>query len=183
MQPASIDSIIADILKRLQNVKEGHDNPGTASVFRDIEIFAAADPVLADLHKAYLEAGRHYRKLAATFGADDPMVEVSLDMLDSARSGVQTRLIELQDLREVETRMIMARRLRARQAAHEAEVASMLVAARKNRKEGDIAFWLVMMYLMIAQAMHATHQRLSAANDFALVSPLSQKGRLQGAAA
>lgn len=69
-----------------------------------IEIYARIDPVLGRLYKQYCEAKAHLASLIQARGGDDPMVDVARDMLDGAEGAVETRLVELRQDKETETR-------------------------------------------------------------------------------
>ncbi|MDB5490263.1 MAG: hypothetical protein JWO78_112 [Micavibrio sp.] len=61
----------------------------------DLRLWAAVDPVLADLQKHLADARANMLSLQKQRGAKDPMAEIAQDMTDSAASAVETRLIEL----------------------------------------------------------------------------------------
>lgn len=168
MKKGSIETIIGEMIRGLDCI--GPDDEQASGLYGEIDAFMPVDPVLARLHKEYLEANAQHKRLLRERGARDPMAEVAADMLDSARSAVQTRLIELQELREEETREALERSLRARRAGQEAAYARALIEKRNRDKSGDLFFWMVMLYWVMNGTMAATRKKLSAANDFALVS-------------
>lgn len=57
--------------------------------------FRALDPALAQLHKDLIREQAIYEQTIREYGADDPMLDVIADQLDSARSAYETRLLEL----------------------------------------------------------------------------------------
>lgn len=59
------------------------------------EDFIRTDALAADLHRQYRTALKQQEKLTAENGADDPMAEIAQDLAESARSALDTRLIEL----------------------------------------------------------------------------------------
>jgi hypothetical protein len=61
----------------------------------EADAFIALDPLLAGLHKQMLNAQAQLKKLKKSNGKKDAMTAVAADMLDSARSAFETRLIEL----------------------------------------------------------------------------------------
>ena len=93
----SLDSLINDMAGRLEVIKsdESCDLDRT-------DVLAAVDPVLASLNKEYKDAKARHEKLVMTNGEDDAMVEVSGDVVDSALSAVQTRILELEEQAEGE---------------------------------------------------------------------------------
>ena len=61
----------------------------------EFELFCAADGLLRDLYKQYLEAKRQYSQVKQGGKAYDAMLDVAEESLDSAWCAVQTRLLEL----------------------------------------------------------------------------------------
>lgn len=181
MKQCSLEAIISDMIRRLDTIRpDGQDTPSADDPLREIAALAATDPVLAALHKEYLEANSRHKKLVRENGADDAMAEVAADMLASARSAVQTRLIELQDVRESEGRAVLERRMLAKKAEQEAARSILNAEKRKNAQGADLFFWLVMFYWFMNRTIIATRRTLSAANDFAIVCNASsdQKTRV-----
>lgn len=75
--------------------------PVIAPVENELEAFIALDPLLANLSKDYKTARSQRKDLQTMFGKDDPMVDVALDMEDSAWCAMQARYLELR--KETET--------------------------------------------------------------------------------
>ncbi len=169
MKKGSVNAVIAEMIRRLESIGPDDEHAADGKL-ADIGAFAPADPVLARLHKEYLEANRQHKRLARERSVCDPMTEVAADMLDSARSAVQTRLIELQDIREIETREAMERTMRARKAEQEAARALLLIEKRCRDSSSDLFFWMLMMIWLMNRTFIAARRQLSAANDFAAVS-------------
>jgi hypothetical protein len=61
--------------------------------------FRALDPTLAQLHKDLIREQALYEQTMREYGAEDPMLDVIADQLDSARSAYETRLLELKSER------------------------------------------------------------------------------------
>lgn len=61
--------------------------------------FRALDPTLAQLHKDLVREQAIYEQTMREYGAEDPMLDVIADQLDSARSAYETRLLELKSER------------------------------------------------------------------------------------
>lgn len=74
--------------------------PETPHVENEFEAFIALDPLLASLNKDYKTARSQRKDLQTTFGADDPMVDIALDMEDSAWCAMQARYLELRKEKE-----------------------------------------------------------------------------------
>lgn len=172
MKHGELELVIKEIIRRLDGLHTDPDSGRAAGdPLQQLEAFMPVDPVLARLHKEYLDANRHHKTLAEKHGLADPMTEVAADMLDSARSALQTRLIELQEMREAEVEEAIIRRLRARRAEDEAALARAAMEKRAKDRDGDGAFWFMLLYYwLMRQTFVATGKRLSAANDFALAN-------------
>src|SRR6185295_4761325 len=67
---------------------------------RESDALATLDPVLAGLGKQRADANAHFARLLKSHGGDDPLTTVAADMLDSAQSAWETRLLELQQDRK-----------------------------------------------------------------------------------
>ncbi len=173
MKPDSLESIISDMVRRLDVVRP--EDQGKGDPLSEVEAFTSADPILAALHKQYLEANVQHKKLIRENGLDDPMAEIAADMLDSARSAVQTRLLELQDTRTEEVRETLQRKLLARQARKEVSKSRELIKKRRADYDSDLFFWIMVFYWLMTRTIFATRKRLSAANDFALVSSFREQ--------
>jgi len=173
MKQGSLDKIIVEVMQRFES--SDMDEQDACAFADDIYAYMPPDPVLARLHKDYVEASKRHRQLVRFRGPRDPMAEVAADMLDSIRSAVQTRLIELQDMREEETRAELERTIRARQAEQEAAFARQLIEKRQKDRASDLYFWAMMMYWLMNCTFVAAHKKLSAANEFAMASGTRQK--------
>lgn len=88
--------------KQQQSLR-GHKDP-----LSEIDAFMQMDDLLAHLHKEYLESKMHRQQLLAQNGKGDPMAEIAMDMEDSAYCALQTRYIELRQIRDM---MAKAQRL------------------------------------------------------------------------
>lgn len=165
MKHGSLERIVADMARQAKaaGIDEGPDS--------------FADPVLTALHRQYLDALAFHKKLVEENGVRDPMTEVAADMLDSARSAVQTRLIELLALREEETQEDADRRQRARHAEEEAALARAKADRRRRDGAGDLIFWYALFYWFLGSTVFAARQTLSAANDFSRVCSVDGRRR------
>ncbi len=61
----------------------------------ELQAFIQLDPLLADLHKQYMGAKNNCAELVRAHGSDDVMVDVAMDMEDSAWCMMQTRYLEV----------------------------------------------------------------------------------------
>lgn len=107
MDRRSIEELMREMLQRLECV-HAEDNPqspeerAVENPLSEMETHMASDPILANLHKDYLDAKQYHEMSVTRFGTDDPMVEAAGDMRDSADSAMSTRLIELQAKVQIE---------------------------------------------------------------------------------
>ena len=62
-----------------------------------IELYIRIDDVLAELFKQYQDALNRVNALAKISSKHDPLLDVTRDVLDSAKAAVTTRYIELQE--------------------------------------------------------------------------------------
>lgn len=67
----------------------------------ELQAFIQLDPVLASLHKQFLEAKAQHAALVSANGKNDAMAEVAADMMDSAWCAMQTRFIEVRADRQM----------------------------------------------------------------------------------
>lgn len=118
-----LDAICADDPK-----KRGH------APLTEMEAFIHIDGLLAGLNKQYMEAKNTRQELASTFGNDDAVTEVALDMEDSAWCAMQTRYLELRDQRE-----LMARAQRLMAGAQEAVEDE--IKREKNKEVSKYVYW------------------------------------------
>ena len=171
MKKGSLEKIMAEMAGRLDATQP---MSALAKSSRDIVEDALdqmpTDPILSALHKEYQEAKNAHRQLVQSNGIDDPMTEVAADMLDSARSAVQTRMLELKEWREQEIKEISEVRQRRQKAEFDAARLRSFFKKRKQEHEDDLFYWIVVMYWLSTQTLKLARKKLSAANDFALVS-------------
>lgn len=71
--------------------------PPPVPVLTELQAFLTFDPLLARLHKEYLDAKDHRAKAAKDFGNNDAMTEMAVLVEDSAWCAMQTRYMELRD--------------------------------------------------------------------------------------
>lgn len=64
-------------------------------VSEELRFWLAIDPILSELHKHLANARSNKANIEARHGTDDPITDVACDMVDSAQSSLDTRLIEL----------------------------------------------------------------------------------------
>lgn len=165
----SLDSLINDMAGRLEVIKsdESCDLDRT-------DVLAAVDPVLASLNKEYKDAKARHEKLVMTNGENDAMVEVSGDVVDSALSAVQTRILELEEQAEGEgtEALEIRRRIRREQARHELLVVQRQQELKKEQEEfNDTFFWMMVWTWITQQTFAAARRTLSASSAFSTANP------------
>lgn len=122
---ASVQDIINKMAGRvdvlLDQRDSGRKKPVPASALQEeIRIWMAVDPLVADLHKQYMDARAHHARLVQLRGKGDPMEEVAADMAESAKCAVETRLIELRH--SAEAKLAFQAMVRREWAAREARL-------------------------------------------------------------
>ena len=147
------------------------------------EAYIAHDPLLARLHKDYLDACAQTDKLAKDLGVDDPMTSVSADMAESALSAFETRLIELKSdktLRRRVGKMVSpeaqeeairrAKRLKRYKLAVEMNRMSQ-ETIEKLRRAGEERFFFMMFMMEIFYAgLEQAKRQLTLAQSFSVAS-------------
>jgi hydrogenase maturation factor HypF (carbamoyltransferase family) len=83
------------LLDEADQKKERPARPEPQAEAEDARLWAAVDPLLADLQKHLADAKANMLSLQKKHGAKDPMAEIAGDIADSAASAVETRMIEL----------------------------------------------------------------------------------------
>ncbi len=61
----------------------------------DIQIYARVDSLTGGLYRQYASAKNQHEKLIQENGVDDPMTEIAGEVMESAKSALDTRIIEL----------------------------------------------------------------------------------------
>jgi hypothetical protein len=154
-QASSLQDIMNDIAGGNPDaIKSQLNKAAPASKKMDeLEAFIAIDPLLANLNKDYLEAKNHHKALIAQFGANDPMVEVALDMEDSAWCAMQTRYLELRDQRE-----LMAK---AQQIMFQSERQHLASKKKEIEKERQRQFELYLAFLKMIEKKKEKERRFN----------------------
>ena len=111
----------------------------------ELDAFVILDDTLNFLHKQYLEAKTQRKELVALNGADDAMVDVALDMEDSAWCAMQTRYIELRAQRKMMAQAQQMMRVRERQIE---ELNEKIEQSHKQKKAQDFVNYLKAMEVM-----------------------------------
>lgn len=77
------------------NIPKPAGSQAPVAPLSELDAFIQMDSLLASLHKDYASAKAQRIELTALYGGEDAMVEVAMDMEDSAWCAMQTRYLEL----------------------------------------------------------------------------------------
>lgn len=167
MSDRSLHEIMNDIVGRLEtlqpttpqyNAHLTQKPKARAEPLSELQAFLHIDSLLAHLQKDYLDAKAQRKELQSLNGKDDPMVEIALDMEDSAWCAMQARYIEIRQVNEM---MVKAQRLmrEAEEAieqetvkAREQQYSNFILLSRmqeKARKEKRSYIFEIGAYLML----------------------------------
>jgi Asp-tRNA(Asn)/Glu-tRNA(Gln) amidotransferase A subunit family amidase len=111
----------------------------------ELHAFMRLDPLLADLHKQYMDAKDNCAELVREHGADDVMVDVAMDMEDSAWCAMQTRYLEVRAKRDL---MEKAQHL---MRVSEQEIAQNVEADLKQERKKQFDLYLAMLKMFDQQ--------------------------------
>lgn len=137
MDMSSKDRFVRDLLDQLM----GGTFPTMAETAKtkakpsEVDVYAEHDDLLRGLQKDYIEAQNKLTSLKKTFGKKAPMTEVASDMVDSAKTAVETRLIELRNNRYVKGKVLAHMK-----ELREAEEYAMNSASRKYREMAQMLY-------------------------------------------
>lgn len=141
----------------------------------EMQALMALDPLLAGLHKQYLDAKASRLQARSEFGADDGMTEMAAMMEDSAWCSMQTRYMEVRAdrrLREQANSMVEESRLEIEEAARKrraedtwryVQAIQTMVRMREEDRRSAAGWWIILM-MYFSQAIplfrdtHATHR-------------------------
>lgn len=165
---ASVQDIMAQMAGRMDSLLDASERTRTARetgiIPDELRFWMAVDPLLADLHKQFLDARANHIRLTRLRGAKDPMADVANDMADSAQCAFETRLLELR--RDEDSKaMVLALMRRAHQEhqrdlSEQARVESAAfwrdfsrpkAAARTVPERGTESFMMVFVGLLVLQ--------------------------------
>ncbi|HEY8190589.1 MAG TPA: hypothetical protein VIF12_07875 [Micavibrio sp.] len=179
---APIQDIMNQMASRMDLLLDHHDPLraayGAGADLDEIHLWIAADPLLADLHKRYLDLRANHALVLKRHGAKDPMTEIAADMADSAQCAADTRLIEVRQdaalcalVRSLKIKAHAARlHAQAKQSRHvraRINASHMASRAERARRDAGDSFWMLFVMLMLMRSMlETTRRRLSIAAIF-----------------
>ncbi|MGZ9098033.1 MAG: hypothetical protein ACXW30_07045 [Micavibrio sp.] len=198
LKTASVQDIMAQMAGRMDTLLDASERTRTARetgiIPDELRFWMAVDPLLADLHKQFLDARANHISLTRQRGAKDPMADVANDMADSAQCAFETRLLELR--RDEDSKAMVLALMRRAHQEHERDLSEQARAEsaafwrdfshRKTGRavsQGSDSFWMVMVGLMVLrQALKTTEEKLSIAAIFSRATveddPRFSKGQL-----
>ncbi len=93
----SLQSVMNEMAKRIDTLLPEEERSALSHEQKtaEIDIYSSIDPTLAALCKEYEDIKEQHNSLLKTHGTNDPMTEISADMTESAKSAIDTRMIEL----------------------------------------------------------------------------------------
>jgi hypothetical protein len=162
------------------------DAPCPASVRRseplsELEAFAVFDPVLASLHKQYLDARAMRLKTEGDFGRHDPIYEIAVLAEDSAWCAMQRRYMELRAdpylMKKVQN--ALERSLREREellkerAAKEAATLTQAIGLYSRAKPEGSQIYLLLLLACLWQRLQTPWRRTPATHCFNAQAALS----------
>lgn len=169
----SIQEIMNQMAGRMDSLLDARDDAHAAhqpAMLDEVLLWMAVDPLLADLHKQYLDAKANHACLRDKNGSKDAMAAIAADMEDSARCAVDTRILELRQSGEAKA-VLQAMIRRAHDERYDAMVAAerartaaywknfALRKAPRAVERGRNSFFSMMIGLMLLQQL-VEHARL-----------------------
>lgn len=146
--------------------------------FDEVQRWIAVDPLLADLHKRYLDLRASHDRLLKRHGPKDPMTDIAADMAESAQCAVDTRLIEVRQnpvlcaavsamKAEAREELLRERMAQSRFFQNELQTSQRLTRATQMRKRAGDSFWMLFVMLILMRDMvDVTRHHLSIAMTF-----------------
>ncbi len=169
---APIQEIMNKMAGRMDMLLDHHapsHNTGNPQL-DEIQMWIAADPLLADLHKRYLDLRGNHSRLLKKHGRKDPMTEIAADMADSAQCAVDTRLIEVRQNPAL-CAAIKAMKARARKQIEQSQSSETMLytkqrAVRTEKRAADNFWMLFVMLILFRNMLDTTRRHLSIAITF-----------------
>lgn len=137
-------------LQSIMNDVSAHIVEMAPTVLTELQAFLLIDPLLARLHKEYLDAKDTRCKSEKDFGKDDPMTDMALLVEDSAWCAMQTRYMEVRADRAL---MLQAQSLMEEERAKE-----------KQRKEREKTADALRLFDYMEMLMRVRKKEISSLN-------------------
>lgn len=177
MDTGSLQETMNKMTGRVDTLLDVHGHKHSrADMGDEIRFWISADPLLGSLHKQYMDARSAHVRLMKLTGQGDAMADVAADMVDSAKSAFETRLIEARTMEEVRCRVNLLRKKAAEALEEERLEHSRVMRERlrlANAREVTPAqakssfFTTIIMWVALQEMLTITRQQLSAASAFA----------------
>lgn len=107
----SLQTVMNEMAQRIDTLLPAEKNSRLSheQKIAEIQVYRTIDPLLSDLCKEYEDIKEQHKTLLKLNGKDDPMCEIAADMLESACSAVDTRMIELKEDKKIVARAALRR--------------------------------------------------------------------------
>ncbi len=157
---------LADNLHEIMNDVSAHLDRATPSfmpakhqVLGELEAFLMLDPLLADLHKQFLDAKHNRQQAAKEYGKGDGMTDMAAILEDSAWCAMQTRYMEIRSNRRqmanaqklINDSIAEEKRLekieREKEALKAFEQMQMFARMKAPKENNNADLWLLMLFL------------------------------------
>lgn len=191
MNTGSLQEVMNRMSGRVDTLLDAETRKHPAADLGDeIRFWINADPLLGSLHKQYMDARSAHVRLMKLAGRGDAMADVAADMVDSAKSAFETRLIEARRLNEIRCRVNSAMKKAAEEMEEERREHSRALRTRlqlANARDVTPAqaknsFWTtIMLWFALQEMVQITRAQLSAVSAFAsAASDIGLKRRFAG---
>lgn len=183
MKNRDLQSIIQDMALRLDSIRPD-EGALPMGMLNEVEAYMAVDSTLASLHKEFIDARRSRVRALEQQGEGSAMADIARDMEDSAKSAMETRIIELRQdnikrmmvermmaqshLEDMEESRQASSKLYARRMAeyHGEERREQMVQARRVKESEDSFLMMLLMWWMMRHIVWRTQAKLSLASSF-----------------
>lgn len=146
--------------ENFKSSKRTNGSHSNSTTFTELDAYLSLDPLLADLHKRYLNAKVQNLQSAREYGADSPMSEMALWNEESSFSAVQTRLMELRShktssdgaasllLQKQEEERAKEQRAREKESVKTFEQMQMIARMHETKSQSSNTAWWMLYCLM-----------------------------------
>jgi hypothetical protein len=177
---ASVSQMMSSMAMRMDSLLDSQhqDDPDIQSgnVPDEIRFWLSVDPLLAHLHKQWVDAKNARDKIAQRHGDHDVMTDIAVDMEESAQSAFETRLLEMKANEEKQAEVVSLIKAML-DAEEEMRIAKKKIQSedfwkefsrsRRIPKRRQDNFWMLYITMMLMQGIvQQTREDLSAACDF-----------------
>jgi hypothetical protein len=186
----SIQDIMNQMAGRMDSLLDACDHAHASSgpnMLDEVRLWVSVDPLLADLHKQYLDARINHTRVRDKHGSRDPITDIASDMEDSTQCAVETRLIELRQ--SAEAKALLQAIIRKAHAVREDELVAverarssrywkqfaLRKASRATARGQNSFFMMIIGLLMLQQLTDQASLHLHIADIFSRVSGANRR--------